>query len=56
MNCPFLKGRLSNVLPAFHVSAFPASLGITKKYRLIATELQEQFDFTLFESFKTHFE
>lgn len=49
-----IKFLLGNVLPAFHVPALPASLGITKKYRLIAAELQKQFGFTLFESLKTH--
>jgi 3-methyladenine DNA glycosylase AlkC len=45
---------LNNVLPAFDTPALPASLGITKKYRLIGAELQRQFGFTLFESLKTH--
>jgi 3-methyladenine DNA glycosylase AlkC len=45
---------LNNVLPAFNVPALPASLGITKKYSLIASELQKQFGFKLFESLKVH--
>ena len=45
---------LSNVLPTFNVPALPASLGITKKYPLIASELQKQFGFKLFESLKVH--
>jgi 3-methyladenine DNA glycosylase AlkC len=45
---------LNNVLPTFNVPVLPASLGITKKYPLIASELQKQFGFKLFESLKVH--
>ena len=49
-----VKILLHHVLPAFDFPALPASLGITKKYRLIAAELQKQVGFKLFENLKTH--
>ncbi len=49
-----VKILLHHVLPAFDFPTLPASLGIIKKYRLIAAELQKQFGFMLFESLKTH--
>jgi 3-methyladenine DNA glycosylase AlkC len=45
---------LHHVLPTFNYPTLPASLGVTKKYWLIATELQKQFDLSLFESLKAH--
>jgi 3-methyladenine DNA glycosylase AlkC len=49
-----VKILLYNVLPEFHFPPLPASLGITKKYRIIAAELQKQFGFKLFEGLKIH--
>ena len=49
-----IKILLNNVLPAFRVPALPTPMGIIKRYKLIATELQRQFGFQLFESLKVH--
>jgi len=49
-----LKILLSNVLPEFNCPALPASLGVTKKHRLISAELQKQFGFGIFERLKAH--
>jgi 3-methyladenine DNA glycosylase AlkC len=49
-----IKTLLHHVLPAFNCPVLPTSLGITKKHRLIAVELQKQFGFQLFERLKAH--
>jgi hypothetical protein len=49
-----IKILMNNVLPAFKFPEVPTSLGITKKYRLIAAELHKQFSFKIFASFKIH--
>lgn len=49
-----IKILMNHVLPAFKFPEVPTSLGITKKYRLIAAELHKQFSFSIFASFKIH--
>ena len=49
-----IKILLNNVLPAFNFPELPTSLGITKKYKFLATKLLQQFDFQIFEIFKNH--
>ncbi|MDP5083061.1 MAG: DNA alkylation repair protein [Rickettsiaceae bacterium] len=49
-----IKLLLKNVLPEFSCPIFPGNFGVTKKYRLIGTELQKQFGFEIFEKLKAH--
>lgn len=48
------KLLLNNVLPEFNCPELPKNLGITKKQQFIASELNNQFGFKIFEKLKNH--
>ncbi len=49
-----MKLLLSNTVPEFNCPELPAKLGVTKKHRLISSELNNQFGFKIFEQLQSH--